>query len=246
MKRIHIVVIAMVLATGPLAAEQGRPSPNLSPEVQLQNRRFQFQVMEGVIEKAVRQGAQEVAQEVAVRAEGVMPIGMLFFGRGKARGFPLEEDGVVFYVEIPEIRESAVFLNQLSRPTLVVPSQVGNQPVKSPGAGTTRAAGVVADDPMARSPVTVDPFLADPNQFYRDVIKGKLIDAMLDYSESLKIADSQALTVVARGEEDPIPTSLDDESRALILRIKGSDLALFYSGKITREEARKRVVETQF
>lgn len=244
MNRVHVVVIAVVLASGQVAAGQVRPAPNVSPEVQLQQRRFQFQLMEGVLENAVRQGAQEVAQEVAVRAQGVMPIGMLFFGRGKARGFPLEQYGIVFDVEIPEIRESAVMLNQFPRPT--VTPQAANQPVRNTGAGTTRATGVVADDPMARSSVTVDPFLADPNQFYRDVIKAKLIDAMLDYSKSLEIPEHESLSVVARGEEDPIPTSLYDDSRALILRIKGSDLALFYSGKITREEARKRVVETQF
>ncbi len=244
MNRIHVVALAAVLVSGQVAAGQVRATPNLSPEVQLQQRRFQFQLMEGVLENAVRQGAQEVAQEVSARAQGVMPIGMLFFGRGKARGFPLEQYGVVFDVEIPEIRESAVMLNQFPRPT--VPPQAANQPVRNTGAATTRATSVVTDDPMVRSSVAVDPFLADPNQFYRDVIKNKLIDAMLDYSKSLEIGDNESLSVVARGEEDPIPTSLYDDSRALILRIKGADLALFYSGKITREEARKRVVETQF
>ena len=74
----------------------------------------------------------------------------------------------------------------------------------------------------------------------------RAVRPMLDYSKSLEIPEHESLSVVARGEEDPIPTSLYDDSRALILKIKGSDLALFYSGKITREEARKRVVETQF
>jgi hypothetical protein len=37
-----------------------------------------------------------------------------------------------------------------------------------------------------------------------------------------------------------------NDSRAMILRVKGSDLALFYSGKITKDEARKLVIESQF
>jgi len=243
MKRVQTVVAGLVLATGSVAAQQGRPAPTVAPEVQIQQRRFQFQLMEGVIENAVRQGAQEVA----TRAQGVMPIGMLFIGMPKARGFPLEQYGVVFDVEIPEIRESAVLLNQFPRPNQPAQPPAGNQMVSSSGtAGTTRATGVVADDPMARSPVTGDPFLADPNQFYRDVVKRKLVDAMLDYSRSLEIGADEWLSVVARGEEAPIPTSLYDDSQALILRIKGSDLALFYSGAITRDEARKRVLESQF
>jgi hypothetical protein len=99
---------------------------------------------------------------------------------------------------------------------------------------------------MSRSPVAGDPFLADPDQFYRNAVKEKLIDAMLDYSRSLEIGESEWLSVVARGEEDPIRTSIFDDSQTLILRIKGSDLAEFYDGKISREEARKRVVESQF
>ena len=148
---------------------------------------------------------------------------------------PIENYGILFYVEIPDIRESAVLLNQMSRPSL------GPTPV-----GATRATGVVADDPMAKSPLTGDPFLADPNQFYRDMIKQKLVDAMLDYSKALDIPASETLSIVARGEPDPVRTSLYNDSKTMILRIKGSDLALFYSGKITRDEARKLVIESQF
>ena len=177
-----------------------------------------------------------------------MPIGAMFFGMPKARGFPLEEFGVVFDVEIPQLRESLVVLNQFpqagqaSRQT-----QGGSQTVANSGAGgTTRATGVVPDDPMARSPVTSDPFLADPNQFYRNVITEKLIDAMLDFSKALEIGDNEWLSVVARSEEDPMPASLFSDSVTLILRIRGADLALFHSGRITREDVRKRVIESQF
>lgn len=236
MKRTLAAVIGMVLVTTPLAALQAQATAGVSPEIQILQRRFQFQLMETVIENAVRQGAGEVA----TRAQGVMPIGLLFIGMPKARGFPLEGHGVVFHVEIPEIRESAVMLNQFQRPQPLTSTPVANS-------GTVNATtGVVADDPMARSPVTGDPFLADPNQFYRDTVKRKLVDAMLDYSKALEIGAGEWLSVVARGEEDPLKNGLYDESKALILRIKGSDLALFYAGKLSRDEARKLVLESQF
>lgn len=238
MKRIVTAMVALLLATTTVAAQQKPATPSMAPEVQILQRRFQFQLMEVVIENAVRQGAQEVAS----RAQGVMPIGLLFMGMPKARGFPLENFGVTFYVEVPEIRESAVVLNQFTRPTMVA-SQAGSQ--QQVGNRTT-ATGIIADDPMAKSPVTGDPFLADPNQFYRDTVKDKLVDAMLDFSKSLDVAPTEWLSVVARGAEDPNPASLYNDSKALILRIKGSDLALFYSGKITKDEARKLVIESQF
>jgi hypothetical protein len=242
MKRIQIVVIGLALATTSAAAQQAPATPGVAPEVQILQRRFQFQLMEGVIENAVQQGAIEVA----TRAQGVMPVGMLFIGNPKARGFPLDQYGVVFNVEIPQILESAVLLNQFQRPTLASPAQTGNQNVSNNAPGKTRAAGVVADDPMVKSPLVPDPFLADPNGFYRETVKGKLVDAILDFSKALDIPAGEYLSIVARGEDNPIRTSMYNDSKTMILRIKGSDLAMFYSGKITRDEARKLVIESQF
>ena len=243
MKRIQIVAMALALTTTAVAAQQAPVTPSVTPEVQILQRRFQFQLMESVIENHVRQGAQEVA----ARAQGVMPVGVLFMGEPKAKGFPLDNYGVVFDVEIPEIKESAVLLNQFSRPSLVPAPPAGSQMVSNTTVGgKTRATGVVEADPMAKSPVTGDPFLADPNQFYRDTIKRKLVDAMLDYSKALDIGATETLSIVARGEDDPIRNSLYNDSKIMILRIKGSDLALFYSGKISRDEARKLVIESQF
>lgn len=235
-----VIALALVLGAAPLAAQQ-KPTPSMAPEVQVLQRRFQFQLMEVVLENAVRQGAQEVAS----RAQGVMPIGLLFMGMPKARGFPIEHAGVMFYVEVPEIRESAVVLNQFTARPSMPPTPTGTQVVNNP-AGTTRATGIVADDPMSRSPIASDPFLADPNQFYRDTVKSKLVDAMLDFSKSLDVPTTEWLTVVARGADEPNPASLANDSKALILRIKGSDLAQLHSGRITREEARKLVIESQF
>ncbi len=241
---IRAIVAGVVIAGASLAAQERRADA-LSADVQIQQRRFQFQLMEGVLENAVRQGATEVA----MRAQGVMPIGMLFMGRPKAKGFPLDGYGVVFDVEIPVIRESAVLLNQMPRPSAAnTPPTVGNQTVggRGSGAGTTRATGVVPDDPMLRSPVTSDPFLANPDLFYRATVREKLVDVMLDYSRSLGVGADEWLSVVSRSEDDPMPNSLYDDSRTLILRIKGADLSLFLEGKISRDEARKRVVESQF
>ena len=239
MKRIQVIVIGLALATTSAAAQQTPLTPGVAPEVQVLQRRFQFQLMEGVIENAVKQGAIEVA----TRAQGVMPVGMLFIGTPKARGFPLDQYGIVFHVEIPQILESAVVLNQFQRPALASPAQSN---VSNNSTGRTRAAGVVDDDPMAKSPLVPDPFLADPNGFYRDTVKRKLIDAILDYAKSLEVGVNESLSIVARGEDDMVRTSLYNDSRAMILRVKGSDLALFYSGKITKDEARKLVIESQF
>lgn len=237
----RLLVIGAVVAAGlNLSAQQIR-NDGLSAEAQVQQRRFQFQLMEGVLANAVRQGALEVA----MRAKTSMPIGTLFMGEAKAKGFPLDGYGIVFDLEIPIIRESSIVASQIMLP----PTPPSNQPVSGRvqgAAGTTRSTGVITEDPMARSPIVPDPFLAEPGQFYRNAVRDKLVDAMLDYSQALNVAPTESLSVVARSEDDPIPTSLYDDSRTMILRITGADLMLFREGKITREEARKRVVESQF
>lgn len=235
-----LVIGAVVVAGIGVSAQQIR-NEGVSADAQVQQRRFQFQLMEGVLANAVRQGAVEVV----MRAQ-TMTIGALFMGEAKAKGFPLDGYGIVFDIEIPIIRESAVIASQMMVPPQPPP---GPQMVagRGPGAnGTTRSTGVITEDPMARSPIVPDPFLTEPNQFYRNAVRDKLVDAMLDYSRPLNIPTTESLSVVARSEDDPMPNSLYDDSRTMILRITGVNLALYHEGKITREEARKRVIESQF
>jgi hypothetical protein len=234
------LVIGAVLMTGFGVSAQQTRNESLTAEAQVQQRRLQFQLMEGVLKNAVRQGAREIA----MRAQNTLPVGALFMGEAKAKGFPLDGYGIVFDIEIPIIRESAVIASRLMTPPM--PPPAGTQPVSGRGAAgnaTTRSTAVVAEDPMARSPIVPDPFMADPNQFYRNTVRDRIVDAMLDYSRSLNVPATESLSVVARSEEDG---SLYDDSRTLILRIKGEDLALFHDGKITRDEIKKRIVESQF
>ncbi len=236
------LVIGAVVMTGLGVSAQQIRNEGLSADAQVQQRRFQFQLMEGVLENAVRQGAVEIA----MRAQTTMPIGTLFMGQAKAKGFPLDGYGIVFDIEIPIIRESAVMASRIMAPSM---PPAGTQTVAGRGASgttTTRSTAVVAEDPMVRSPIMPDPFLADPNQFYRNAVRDKIVDAMLDYSRSLNVPATESLSVVARSEDDPMPNSLYEDSRTLILRIKGQDLALFHEGKITRDDVKKRVIESQF
>lgn len=235
--RAAATTLVLVVSAAAVGAQQARAGQ--SAEAQLLQRRFQLQLLEGVIENAVRQGATEVA----LRAQMSLPVGALFMGPAKAKGFPLDGYGLVFHIEIPIILESTVLLSQLS-----MPEPPGSRTVsgRGAGAGTTRAAGVAPDDPVTRSPIIGDEFLSDPNAFYRTAVRDKLVDVMLDHSRSLSVADAEVLSLVARSADSPGPSSLQDDSRTLILTIKGEVLTLFHTGKITRDEAKKRIVESQF
>ena len=80
-----------------------------------------------------------------------------------------------------------------------------------------------------------------PDEMYTDAIKKALVDAMVNHSSALMLADDEWLTVAARDNAGPaIPGTIDDRS-GIILRIKGSDLAAFRANKLSRDDVTKKV-----
>jgi hypothetical protein len=117
-----------------------------------------------------------------------------------------------------------------------VASPVANAGVPPPGV----AAAATVNESI--TPATT----LDPNELYTDAVKRALIDAMLNYSVALKLADDEWLTVAARDNEGPLtPGALDDAS-TIVIRVKGVDLAAFHSNKLTREEVLKKVEIREF
>lgn len=90
----------------------------------------------------------------------------------------------------------------------------------------------------------VDPSVVDdPESAYTREVKDALIDAMLTNSQGLGIEADERLTVVARDSVPNNPQFPADaiDSPAWIMSVKGSVLAAFRAGTISREEARKQV-----
>ena len=82
----------------------------------------------------------------------------------------------------------------------------------------------------------------DAADAYTLAVKDALLDAMLRYSQSLALGADEWLVVAARdsgspgiGGDDPF------EVTTIQLRIKGADLQAFHAGRLTVDEARKRV-----
>jgi hypothetical protein len=101
------------------------------------------------------------------------------------------------------------------------------------------AGGATVSSPVA-APATE--MMTDPFEAYTSAVKDALIEAMLDYSQSLQVGADEALTVAAR-DSNARGIGADDqgESMTIFIRIKGADLQALYAGRITRDEARKRV-----
>ncbi len=82
----------------------------------------------------------------------------------------------------------------------------------------------------------------DPGEAYTTAVKESLIDAMLGYSQSLAIGPDEWLTVAAR-DRGEAGLAADDpfDVTTIQLRIKGADLLALHAGRLTIDEARKRV-----
>jgi hypothetical protein len=237
-----------------------------SPEAQ--RRRGQINVLEGVLAAAVRIGAGQAARDMQSS-----PGSVLLSGQARARGFILEGYGVFFDVEIPDLKPSAVWSMQMLEQerrqsamalemlrTLVEATADGNlkkqgqvavrrleQQVGPPPARRSNSAEITAAA-QVNPPAQVNPLDApvddNPNGQYTRAVINACLDAMIDHSR-LDLRPEEWLTVALRSSAPPLAPELY-EVMTLVLRVKGSDLADFLGGRITRDEVRKKVEVREF
>jgi hypothetical protein len=121
------------------------------------------------------------------------------------------------------------------------PALVARTSVPDTG-GARNATGAAALAGAGSRPPADDALLADPNEAYRTEVTQALKDAMLAHSSSLGIGPAEWLTIAAKGNDDrPRLAPVDTGSGTRIIRLRGSDLAEFLAGRITREDALQRI-----
>jgi hypothetical protein len=120
--------------------------------------------------------------------------------------------------------------------------------VAAQDAGATTAANTNVSAGAGLAPVE-KAWAQDPNRAYTESVQRALVDAMLDYGPVMSVQPEQWLTVAARDNErrDTLaPQDPFEEVVTVLLKIKGSDLQAFRSGKIDKEEAKRRVKIGEF
>jgi hypothetical protein len=204
-----------VLAVGAGAAAQERPRQPTPAQIEA---RQQIATLETALENAVRIGAQMLDQRLQASSAANM---VMLAGMSRARGFRLEEYGVMFDVEFPSMRRSIVWsLQELER------ANVGNN--------------VRAAQPTSS---------IQPREIYQNEITDALVNVILDYPRSVGIAPNEWLTVAARESvvvDRRFVSGPSEAPMTVILRIRGSDLQSLREGKVTRDEAKKRVEIKQY
>jgi len=124
----------------------------------------------------------------------------------------------------------------------VSPYSRPGEPTVTGDPGVVTRAQAPGSTVRSTAPVPPDETMTDPSEAYTSAVKDALIEAMLDYSQSLQVGADESITIAAR-DNNARGLGSDDQGDAMtiFIRIKGADLQALYAGRITRDEARKRV-----
>lgn len=223
MDRVVVAAVAAIILAAPLAASAQTPA---TPETPARNQAFMF---ERALRGAVELGGQQLAKQAIV----VAPELTLSTEEAVVRGVKLTDYGFYFDVQVPSIEGTALLWDMMARAR---PRQQGP-------ARAVAANGIVSGDPMTNEAPTFD-----PDREYSTNVRSAVIDAILDSGSLLSLAPDERLTVaVGRFDErrNVNPLYRTNTSK-LMLSIKGVDLIELRQGRITREQARERILEDRF
>jgi hypothetical protein len=240
------------------------PSPSWaqgrSREEQL--RRNEIRIMEGVLVQAVRLGAEVVSAEL----ERFEPAGVTVLqGVPRARGFVLDGYGVFFDVEIPDMNQSVLWsiqsvqrdrqfgnaLDSLSAALEAIPDGPNRQRAKMALQQVTKTVGGSASPQSSQEQAVpasaqgqvsaASTPMPDPDRLYSDAVKSALLEVMLNHSLQMNLPAEEWLTVAARATDVQMPSPNLSDSITIVLRVRGSDLAIYHAEPARRDEIRQKV-----
>ena len=246
-------VAAVLLAITPAFAQQPQ---NEADQIRA---RQKISMMEGVLERAVQNGAETMIRQFKTVTQDSPRL----TGLPEARGFRLDGYGIFFDVEVPafvlpvtwplrnlyrdstnriveELRAMMVGLDPQGREQLaqvVKRLELSTRPTQ---AATTNAQN---GDVLVTQNRPIEPPLDDPEARYTQEVKSALVDAMVENSVPLNLGADEWLTVAARDNvpHDPLIPGDKADFSTVIFRVKGSDLGAFHAGRITIDDVRKKV-----
>jgi hypothetical protein len=185
-----------------------------------------------LFEMALRGAVAIGGQKLAEKAQAIIPDITLRTDPPIVRGVRLPGYGLHFDVQAPDIQSTVIVLEMMT----TVNRPLGQPQPVSQGQGRTTATGLVEADPMPGF---------NANREYSEFVREALIDALLDASGVFRLADNERLSVSAGGI-DQSNTNLLRRERKLVISISGADLTAYRQGRITRDQAKERIVEDRF
>jgi len=253
------IIVALTMAAT-LGAQQADDGPLRT--------RQRISMMEGTLERAVSIGADNLLRQMkAVVSDAPMLSGVPEVRGFRLDGYGTFFDVGVPALRLPvtwplrymvrDNRDLQVLAGELRALTAQMDAQYQDQfaqvvrrlemraqgplALRGPSAG---AATQVTPAPGGTVVASADSTLLDnPYEGYTSEVKAALIDAMIENSGPLAIGPEEWLTVAARDNvpRDPLVPGGTTDFSTVIFRVKGSDLAAYRAGRLTREQVRQAV-----
>jgi len=238
--------IAVAMITIPVLALPTRvvAQTPVAPGAEQIRRHEQINLFEGTLERAVTNAARRVAKDVQEHTSNAN----FMTTDAHAKGFILDGYGVFVYVEIPALDLNltvGLMLDQIERDAQQKADADQGKGEANPVSNRTE----MKVDPVPVIPKTAREALKsvmDTGQKYRNEVKLQLTDAMLDFSKNLELKPDEWLSVAARGSDGALTPGEILQLTTVVLRVKGSDLADYLAGRLTKDEARAKVEVRQF
>jgi hypothetical protein len=226
------IALAMMMTMVPAIGGAQTPIP---PGPEQTRRHEQISIFEGTLVGAVKLAAGRVAREVQAHTSNTN----FFSGEARAKGFALDGFGVFVYVEIPALDVTlSLWVDQLERDAQ---RRADAETVSNKIDGKIDPKTSISSN--AREALQA---VQDTGQKYRNEVKLALADAMLDFTKNLELKPDEWLSVAARGNEGALTPGEVLQLTTVVLRVKGSDLADYLAGRLTKDEARQKVEVRQF
>ncbi len=224
--------------TAPPAASVAAPTePTLTTQSRAQLDRLRADV--GTFEIVLQRAIDRAVLQTSQWAQQVVPDVVMSAAEPVVHGIPVGDTSITFNVEVGEMLGVNLWQVMHER----------QRPQPDPSAGTVQRVGTVGaqivqgDSSVAPGPpVTSD----DAAKQYSEYVRQAVIDAILDNSGVLQLKDEQMLAVAVIPTSVTGPRPYRNSSATLVLSIKGVDLEQLRQGKISRDEAMRRIVETHF
>ncbi len=242
MKRAIAMAMMITIPVLMLPALVAAQTP-VAPGADQVRRHEQINLFEGALERAVTNAARRVAKDVQSRNSSAN----LMTSDAHAKGFILDGYGVFVYVEVPALDLTlSLFLDQLERDA-PAPQRADADPKPVSDRAPDEKVDKVEPSPVipkiARENLKS---VMDTGEKYHTEVKLQLADTMLDFSKNLELKADEWLSVAARGSDGSSTPGDLIQRPTVVLRIKGSDLADYLAGRLTKDEARTKVEVRQF